>query len=74
MAQQQFHVEQHADGDEKQSDQDVAIGADGRFDLMPELRFSEHHAGEESAQGEGQAHGMGGPGGGEHYQQNREKK
>ena len=49
IAQQQTHIQQHADGDEKQSQQHFAIGADGGFDLMAKLGFGQHHAGEKCA-------------------------
>ena len=43
-ADQQAHVEQHADGDEEQPEQDVAERADHRFDLMSVLGLREHHS------------------------------
>ena len=74
MPQQQTDIEQHADGDEEQSEQYLAIRTDGRLDLMAKLGLREHHAGEKGAESERQAHGMSGPGRGQHREQHGQRK
>ncbi len=74
MPQQQPDIEQHADGDEEQAEQHIAVGTDRRLDLMAKLGFREHHAGEKGAERERQAHGVGRPGRCQHGKQYGERK
>ena len=48
-------IELHADGDEKQPEQDVAERQDVGLDLMAVFGFAEHHAGQERAERERQS-------------------
>ena len=63
-AQQQPDIEQHADGDEEQAEQHLAVGADRGFDLMAEFGLRQHHAGEKRAERQRQTGGLGRPCGG----------
>ena len=56
------HIELHADGDEKQTQQQIAERLDVLFHLVPVFGFRDQHAGEKRAQGERQAGKLGDPG------------
>jgi hypothetical protein len=55
-------IELHADGDEEQSEQHVAKGADIRFDLVAVHGFREQHAADEGAECQRQSCLAGGKG------------
>jgi len=74
MPHQQPDIEQHADGDEEQAQQYLAVRTDRRLDLVAKLGFREHHAGEKGAERERQAHCVSRPGRRQHRQQYSERK
>src|SRR5450631_1801267 len=74
MPQQQADVEQHADGDEEQTQQYFAVGTDRRLDLMSKLGFREHHPGQKSAERERQAYRVSSPGRGQDREQYGQRK
>ena len=63
------HVQLHADGDEKQSQQQIAERLDVLFHLVPVFGFRDQHTGQKSAQRKRQAGKLGGPGEAEGDQQ-----
>ncbi len=64
-------VERHADREEEQSEQDAAKRLDVGFELMPERRFGQQHAGDECAHRHRQAAPLHEQRGAEHDQQRR---
>jgi hypothetical protein len=56
VAEQVRHVELHADRHEEKAEERVAERADPRLDLVSVLGLRQHHACEEGAEGEGEAH------------------
>ncbi len=63
VPEQRRHVELHADRDEEEAKERVAERPYAGLDLVAVFRFGQHHAGEECAEGEGEARGVRRPGG-----------
>ena len=61
-------VHEHADGDEEDAVQGVPEGEDVREHLQPVLRLGDHQAGDEGAQGQGEARHRAGKGGPQDHQ------
>ena len=70
----QVWVYQHADTDKEQAEQQIAEGAQVRFDLMAEVAFPQHHACQKGPQCHGEAQPVGDPGGDQRQQQGRHHK
>ena len=69
LGQQRQKVDPHPHGDEEKPQQDILKWADIGLDLMTILGLTQHHAGQEGAQGEGEPGLMGQPGSGQGYQE-----
>ena len=69
MGGEQRRRHQHAHAHEKQTQQQIPERPDVRLDLVAEVAFAQHHAGQKRAQRHGQAQRMGHPGGEQGEQQ-----
>ena len=70
----QPHIQEHADGNEKQTEQNVAKRPDDDLDLMAIFGFGNHHPGEKRTERERQAGKIGSPRRREHDEEHRERE